>query len=121
MAKSPLLRELDRSSPSDTSTCKAKLTWNRAWSMTSATSFPAITASAPNGSQYAVKTVVGREYRYLADADLWERNAKYAIRFSAGHLRPVYEQFLAGKGIVEIDGSRVVLPPTLIPASTYFE
>jgi hypothetical protein len=55
---------------------------------------------------------------------LWDINAKLGVRFSAGALRPIYENLLAARGVTEANGAPVVLPavtPAIVPVGDPFE
>jgi hypothetical protein len=123
LLEAKFLKKIDQRKPTDTA-ATVIADWNTAWGF--AGGMPQISAGkAGGGFQYAVTgQIAGYNYYYFTDADFWDIGdltpPKYGIHFSAGVLRPVYENLIAAKGITAPGGGRVFLPATAIPAGNYF-
>jgi hypothetical protein len=99
---SKFLSKLDKLQPGPGAAAQAVTLWNEAWAVSGLLGI----------YQEEVPLDNNQLGRPLTSADLWDVNAKLGVHFSAGVLRPIYEQMLAAKGI-NVPGG---LPAVNIPA-----
>ena len=115
LSKTSLFRDMERAQ-GQADAWLAVESWNKAWRSTPP-GYPNLTAGPPSGEIFGWGSGKTASFR---GEDFWDIHHHYGIRFSAGHLRPVYENVLAANGVTNTDGSRVFLPATTIPAGSYF-